>query len=208
MIRLLVLLPRLLAAAVIGAIGAVGVLLILEAVDVIDNDWRDELSGAFADFAVANWAGWAIALIGVGLAVCAAVLGFGLLTTARPGGRRLFVVANSQRGQTRVRGRAVRNALGERLREHPAILGARTSLMRRRWVADVDVADNADLAATDREARALLNTEFWSSLGVAPARIDLRFHLQDVFAPGAKPAEPIAEATQEEADTDADGAQR
>ena len=92
MIRLLVLLPRLLATAVIGAIGAVGVLLILEAVDVIDTDWRNELSRAFADFAVANWAGWAIALIGVGLAACAAVLGFGLFTTARPGGRRLFVL--------------------------------------------------------------------------------------------------------------------
>jgi hypothetical protein len=204
MIRALVILPRLLAGVVIALIGAVGVLLVLEAVGVIDTGWRNELSEALSDFAAASWSGWAMALVGVGLGACAAVLAFGLFTTARPGGRRLFVVSRGEHGETRLRGRAVRNALTARLREQPAVLDARISLMRRRWLAELTIADNADLSAVDREARALLSDEFWSSVGVRPARIDLRFALDDVVAPGAEPMPPDAEF-QAQADTVSDG---
>lgn len=194
MIRLMVALPRLLGAALLAAVAAAGLLLLLESVGVLDSSWRNDLAQSIADFAVADWPGWAVALVGVGLGALSLLLGIGLFTTARPGGRRLFVVGRSSRGGTRVRGRAVRTALRERLGEHPAVVDSRASLMRRRWRADVGVADNANLQAVDRELRDLLGEEFWASLGVEPARIDLRFALRDVVAPGASTELPEPEA--------------
>lgn len=151
---------------------AVGVLLVLEATDLINNSWRRSLADA-ADWLVSpTLARWAAALLGAGLAILAIILVAAQLVPYRLSARPT-IVDKSPKGTTSVGAAAQRRGVIEQLLTVPGVQDAIPLSHRRRIKIQATLADDADVADVRQKAREVLNDEFWSGLGVAPAPVDL-----------------------------------
>lgn len=151
---------------------AVGVLLVLESTDLINSSWRRSVGD------VADWLGsptlarWAAALLGAGLAILAFILLASQLVPYRLSARPT-VVDKSPQGTTSVGAAAQRRGVIEQLLKLAGIQDAIPISHRRRIKIQATLADDADVSDVRAKAREALSNEFWSSLGIDPAPVDL-----------------------------------
>jgi hypothetical protein len=169
----------------------VGVLLVLESTNLINSTWRSSLAD------VADWlvnptlARWAAALLGAGLGILAFILLASQLVPYRLAARPT-IVDKSPKGTTSVGAAAQRRGVIEQLLTVSGVQDAIPISHGRKVKIRATLADDADVSDVRRKAREALSNEFWSSLGIDPAPVDLELVL------GNATSRPVLQREQQE----------
>lgn len=161
-----------------AVIVALGVLLVLEAAGVVGDDWRSEIASIMQAVKEPRVEQWAAALIGLSLAVLAALVVAAQLTSRRRSAKFRVIVHESDNGRTVLTSGALQSAIRSALQEVGEVKEVSAVATRRRVDARIVLVDGVDVLAAASECDSKLGDEFWSDLGVTPSRVDLRFEFQ------------------------------
>ena len=167
-------LRRLAQLATIVAIVASGVLLILEIVGAIGDSWRSRTADALRSLADPDLPEWALALLGLALALAAIVLIAAQLAPEPKGRSRMFEVSSFDDGRTRLAGRAALRAVEHELSAIDGVTDATAVMPRPKMIhATIRADDRCNLDKVIAEARSRLGTPFWINLGLPDIAVEI-----------------------------------
>ncbi|MDY0339939.1 MAG: hypothetical protein RBS17_01835 [Coriobacteriia bacterium] len=152
-----------------------GALYTLEAAGVIEGDWRVHTERMMQTLAQPTIEQWAAALLGLLAATLSVLIVMAQSTPYRRTVKYHIVVDDSGDGQTLVSSAAVLSGVSAALGMVDGVKAVSAVGTRRRIDARITVADDADVQAVASSCDGKLDEGFWSRLGIAPYRVDLRF---------------------------------
>jgi hypothetical protein len=160
---------------------AVAVFLILEGTGLIGATWRDSIATAARWVAQPSIAAWLAALLGVLLGIVALII-LAAQFARPPMTRATIPVQRSAAGKTLVSPIVIRRAALQRLKEVDGIVDAAPFSHGRRLDLHVRLERGANAPQVEEQARAALDGNFWTMLGVPPQPIDLTLTYATVLA--------------------------